>query len=122
MFRLAVVLLALAGPAYADQSLLHRWLYGADKTPTEAAAGSTEVAFSACAMLDATGLTASPCEVGVGQVIATIDMTGAEAREACPQMAAILGAKGLTFDPGWTLAIRSPYSGGNSIAFCNLPT
>lgn len=25
------------------------------------------------------------------------------------------------FDDGWTLQIRSPYSGDNSIAFCNLP-
>lgn len=123
MLRAAIILVALAAPAQADQSILHRWIYGETAEAAEAAEGVDSVgnAFAACGLIDGTGLTSAPCSVsGSAEVIATIDMTGAEAREACPQLVAAISAKGLEFGPGWKLLIRSPYSGESSIAFCSL--
>jgi len=83
---------------------------------------SVNNAFALCQVIDGTGLVSQPCEVsGWGsQVIATIDMNSGEARELCPQIAQLMKQKGRTFTAGWTLQIRSPYSNGNSIAFCGL--
>lgn len=81
---------------------------------------STLDAFSFCRMMDRTGLQSQPCEVGAGEVTITLDMTAEDARTACPQLAKSAKAKQLSFDRGWRLAVKSPYSNGSSIAYCKL--
>jgi hypothetical protein len=48
-------------------------------------------------------------------------MNSSEARKLCVQVSTLMASKGAHFDGGWTFQIKSPYSGGNSIAYCNLP-
>ncbi len=83
---------------------------------------SVESAFRLCALFDSTGLASAPCEVtGWGSTVdVKIDMSAAEARKLCVQIADLARSEGWTFDPGWTLQIFSPYSGENTIAYCSL--
>lgn len=83
---------------------------------------SVENAYALCSTIDGTGLASAPCEVsGWGKsVTTTIDMNSGEARQLCTKVAGMMRGKGMTFRQGWTLQIKSPYSGTNSIAFCNL--
>src|SRR5438552_134470 len=83
---------------------------------------SVDSANYACALFDSTGLASSPCAVdGFGSaVVVTMDMDSDEARDLCQKVSYLLKTRGRTFDAGWTLQIRSPYSNGNSIAFCHL--
>lgn len=87
-----------------------------------AADKSVDYAYALCRVIDGTGLTAAPCDVsGWNQSITTvIDMTSGEARKLCAQMSAYIKKEGIQFREGWTLQIKSPYSGDNSIAYCNV--
>jgi len=81
-----------------------------------------ENAYFLCAVFDGTGLASSKCEISAwsSTVTTTIDMNSGEARKLCAQIAGSVRQKGRGFSDGWTLQIRSPYSGENSIAFCKL--
>lgn len=83
---------------------------------------SVQNAYALCSIIDGTGLASAPCEVSGwnSSVTATIDMTSAEARKLCSQISGEMKNRGVRFRQGWTLQIKSPYSGTNSIAFCNL--
>jgi hypothetical protein len=83
---------------------------------------SVQNAHALCSVIDGTGLASAPCEVsGWGSsVTTTIDMTSGEARKLCSQISGEMKNRGVRFRQGWTLQIKSPYSGTNSIAFCNL--
>lgn len=85
------------------------------------AVDAVDNAYSLCRMLDGTGLTSSKCEVSgwSSTVTTTIDMSSDEARKLCAQISESVADKGMVFG-GWTLNIKSPYSGGNNIAFCTL--
>ncbi len=91
---------------------------------TPVMADAVENAYRLCQVIDGTGLGSSPCEVSGwdGSVTATMDMASGEARKTCVGMVSMLAQKNIRF-PGrqWTLQIKSPYSGKNSIAYCNLP-
>jgi hypothetical protein len=89
---------------------------------TPAAADTVSNAFALCSVIDSTGMASAPCEVSGwnSSVTAVIDMNSGEARKLCSQIAGLMRQKGLSFDKGWTLQIKSPYSGENSIAFCPL--
>jgi hypothetical protein len=87
-------------------------------------ADAVENAYLLCQVIDNTGLSSKPCEVSgwSGSVTATIDMDSSNARETCAGMVGTLKQKNIRFDGRqWTLQIVSPYSSGNSIAYCNLP-
>lgn len=89
-----------------------------------ALADAVQNAYLLCQVIDNTGLSSSPCEVSgwSGTVTATIDMDSANARETCTGMVGMLKQKSVRFEGRqWTLQIKSPYSGGNSIAYCDLP-
>lgn len=90
---------------------------------TSAQAEDTANARALCSIIDGTGLASAPCEIAVwdAAVVATIDMAASEARDLCPKVAGMMADHGRTFDRDWTLRIKSPYSGDNSIAFCKLP-
>jgi len=83
---------------------------------------SVKSAYALCETLDRTGMTSAPCEVsGWGSRVTTvIDMQTTEAQKTCRNVASIMRDRGFSFDQGWTLQIKSPYSGDNSIAFCKL--
>lgn len=91
--------------------------------PAEANADDISSANYLCAVMDSTGLTSAKCQLSVWQsaIVATIDMNSGEARDLCGKIAGHMKEKGYTFQREWTLQIRSPYSGENSIAFCNMP-
>jgi hypothetical protein len=91
-------------------------------TPALADNQSVSNAFALCKVIDGTGMTSKPCEVGgwTSTVNATVDMSSGEARKVCAQISGLMREKGLQFEGGWTLQIASPYSNG-SIAFCALP-
>ena len=88
------------------------------------ASDAVDSAYRLCAVIDGTDLGSSPCEVSGwnGTVTAVIDINATEARKICAQVVDLMAEKGFTF-PGrqWKFLIKSPYSGDNSIAFCNLP-
>jgi hypothetical protein len=83
---------------------------------------SVSYAYALCKIVDDTGLASAPCEVSGwnSSVTATIDMNSGEARDLCGKVANMLQEQGASFSSGWTFQIKSPYSGENSIAFCNL--
>lgn len=89
---------------------------------SSAAADAVSSAYALCNVIDSTGLASAPCDVsGWNQSVTTvIDMNSGEARKLCTQIAGLMRERALSFDKGWTLQIKSPYSGGNSIAFCPL--
>ncbi|WP_373413729.1 hypothetical protein [Ensifer aridi] len=100
-------------------------IFGITANPFTALAdsnGSVRSAYALCSVIDGTGMASAPCEVsGWGSsVTTTLDTSSGEARKLCGQVANLMRSKGLTFDSGWTFQIKSPYSGDNSIAFCNL--
>ncbi len=82
------------------------------------AAGSSQSvdnAFMLCRVLDGTNMLSEPCDVsGWGS---SVDM---EARKLCPSIKDMLTKKSITFDKGWTMKIKSPYSGDKTIAICQL--
>lgn len=84
------------------------------------AADSTDAAFKMCRMFDSTHMESSPCSVGVRTVTITVDMATDQAQALCTQVAGVETQLGLVFDPGWQLFINSPYSNGQSIAYCDL--
>lgn len=88
-----------------------------------ASAGTISSANALCRIIDGTGFSSAPCSVsGWHQTVtATVDMHAAEARKLCPRLAGLMREKRLSFDAGWKLEIRSPYSGSSTIAFCALP-
>lgn len=83
---------------------------------------SVDNALKLCAMIDHTGLAAQKCEVSGWQqnVVATIAMSASEARELCTAISGEMRRNNYRFREPWTLNIKSPYSGENSIAFCPL--
>lgn len=78
-------------------------------------------AYNLCALLDGTGMTSEKCSVSGrnSSVTTTIDMSASEARKLCSQISEHVSREGWNLD-GWTLNIKSPYSGENNIAFCRL--
>ncbi len=96
--------------------------FAALATPSVAADQSVDYAYALCKIIDNTGLVSKPCEVSGwnSAVIATIDMSSGEARDVCPKIAGLMRDKGASFSSAWTLQIKSPYSNGESIAFCKL--
>jgi hypothetical protein len=98
---LILILAALARPAMAD---------------------AVTDAFALCSVFDGAGLVTEPCEVsGWGSSVdVRIDTSASEARIMCAQVVDMVHGKGLRFGGTWTLKIRSPYSGDNTIAYCTL--
>ncbi|CDM57196.1 hypothetical protein [Rhizobium favelukesii] len=89
---------------------------------TSAAADSLKSGYALCAAIDNSGLASKPCEVSAwsSAVIATVDMDSGEARDVCPRIAGLMKERGASFEAGWTLQIKSPFSNGESIAYCKL--
>ncbi|UGX87125.1 hypothetical protein [Phyllobacterium meliloti] len=90
--------------------------------PSVSFADAVSDAYKVCESIDATGMSSQKCEVSGwnSSITAVIDMSSGEARKLCVQMAEMIKAKGAIFEGKWTLNIKSPYSGDNTIAFCKL--
>ena len=95
---------ALVFPAYADST------------------SSVDSAFKMCEMFDSTGALTQKCSVSGSDssVSIWVDMTSDAAHQLCDLTISKVSGT-LQFDSGWQLKIYSPYSGGNTIAFCDLP-
>lgn len=107
---------------FHNSALLSLLVVAWSSDAASAADKSVENAFALCQLIDNTGLASQPCEVSgwSSSVTATLDMTSGEARSLCPMISGLMKDRGLSFATRWTLQIKSPYSGENSIAFCNL--
>lgn len=82
-------------------------------------------AYSVCAVFNNTGMLSEPCEVSGwdGAVDVTLDTSGAEARKVCRGVAQMLSQQGVFFNERqWKIRIYSPFSDGNTLAVCNLPS
>lgn len=79
-------------------------------------------AYALCQMFDGSNLLSKPCEVSgwSSAVVVTVDMNSGEARKLCPMITNFLAQQSVNFEGSWTLQIKSPYSGDNSIAYCQL--
>lgn len=77
-----------------------------------------------CAIIDATGLTNTQCELSAdtSSVTSTIEIAIAEANKLCGKLVDLMAQKGRPFTGRWVLNFRSPYSDKNRIASCLLPT
>ncbi|MDO5648292.1 hypothetical protein [Paracoccus sp. (in: a-proteobacteria)] len=74
-----------------------------------------------CTVLERQGLLSQPCFFhGAKTMTMHIDMAPAEARKFCAGFPAILEQLNLGRLRGWTVNIRSPFSGNNNIAMCKL--
>lgn len=77
-----------------------------------------------CAIINATGLTNTQCDMSTASssVTSTIEISAAEADKLCEKLVELMAQRGRPFSKHWVLNIRSPYNGKNRIAFCDLPT
>lgn len=73
-----------------------------------------------CAIVDASGISASPCDLSAWSrtVTITADVSGRQARAICKDIQ--VTAKKLGMPAGWKAEIVSPFSNGKSLAFCDL--
>lgn len=89
-----------------------------------AKADDIDTAYTVCAMVDYTGVMSADCEISGGK--RTLNLSFASdaqtAKQACQMIATISRDKGFIFDKPWKVVITSPYSNGNQIASCPLPT
>lgn len=87
-------------------------------------ADDIDTAYTVCAMVDYTGVMSADCEISGGK--RTLNLSFAAdaqtAKQACQMIATISRDKGFIFDKPWKVVITSPYSNGNQIASCLLPT
>ncbi|PWE56378.1 hypothetical protein DEM27_08230 [Metarhizobium album] len=83
---------------------------------------SIDAAYLICAAVDASGIASKPCDVsGWNSAIQiTMDVRGAEAKIICNQLSAAARKNGRVFQGGWKIEIYSPFSDGNTVAYCNL--
>ena len=75
-----------------------------------------------CDMLSAVSDFSQPCDVSGWDHSVSIwmDATGSQAANYCRQVVWLAGEVGMTFRSNWQLKIFSPYSGENTIAYCQL--
>jgi hypothetical protein len=69
-------------------------------------------------------ISTAPCSYSAAEktVTVSIDLSGQDARELCHTMQISLMQEHVYFDGDpWKLNLKSPFSGGNTIAFCDLP-
>ncbi|PWJ75289.1 hypothetical protein C7441_12172 [Pseudaminobacter salicylatoxidans] len=100
----ASLILAQAGVAQAESSSLK----------------SLQHAKALCKFFDTNGLSTQPCAIASGHNIKVwMNTSSTEARGFCPIISKTTRDAKYELS-GWKLHIFSPYSGSNSIAFCNL--
>lgn len=77
-----------------------------------------------CAIINATGLTNTQCEMSAAtlSVTSTMEISVPEANKLCGKLVDLMARGGRPFSTRWVLNFRSPYSDKNRIAFCVLPT
>lgn len=83
---------------------------------------SVDSAYKICMAVDMAGIASKPCEVSGwnSSVQITIDVRSGEARDICHHLVSAASEKAWRFGRGWKIEIFSPYSNGNTIAYCNL--
>lgn len=86
------------------------------------AADDIDKAYMVCAAADKTGVFSKKCSVSGGQfsINFNVDTSANEARKICSGMKDTIRSEGIKFDHKWTIKIYSPYSGNNTIAYCQL--
>lgn len=83
---------------------------------------SVASAMRLCAVFDSMGMLSEKCKIAGYDfaVEISLDTSGREATKICADAATNMAKVGLIFDPQWQLKIYSPFSGGKTIAVCNL--
>lgn len=77
-----------------------------------------ERAFAICDSLNKSGAGTAPCEVGSASITIYTNSSVAQARMLCSEA---VRASGAMFDGRWTMYIKGPYTGEQSLAYCRLP-
>lgn len=93
--------------------------------PELAYSDDIDKAYAVCAVFDNTGILSEPCEISGwdGAIDVTMDTNSTEARKICNGASQMLADQELFFnDRKWEIRIYSPFSDGNTLATCNLPT
>ncbi len=73
-----------------------------------------------CTLLDRTGVTTSPCAVGAMTITLHAILEVEQAREICASIVRRSREANYAFGGKWKFDIRTPFSGGQSIAWCRL--
>lgn len=123
LYSFAAVALLLFSFGIIANGLSNSTLGKGEATATEMDPDLRDVkmAYAICDQLNSIGAGTSPCEVGGLSITVHSNSTVAEAQDLCS--AAVQGLKELrySFNAPWTFHVKSPYSGGQSIAYCQLP-
>lgn len=84
-------------------------------------ADSASSAIALCKVLDSVQTLAKPCEVSgwSNAVQVSADVNGLQGRILCRQIVTLSKKLDLRFGPEWTLQVFSPFSGENTIAYCD---
>jgi len=80
---------------------------------------SVDSAYVICRLSNENNI-ASDCDVSGWnkRVTLSIDISASQAAKICQTLPPLFRAKGLSFDPGWSLRITSPFSNGKRLAEC----
>lgn len=83
-----------------------------------------DTAMIVCEMIDSTGVMSADCEISGGKRTLNLSFAAdvSTAKTACNMIATASKDKGFIFDRPWKIVITSPYSNGNQIASCSLPS
>lgn len=129
LYKISGVLFALTLVIGAAGMLLRS---GDASAPTAAAASSSAPTYDAtkavmsayaiCDVMDATGVTTAPCHVdgGASSIVISAPVGVADARALCDEVVKMSRQRDFGFFGQWKFQIKSPYSGGEPIAWCAL--
>ncbi|HTM76073.1 MAG TPA: hypothetical protein VL133_00375, partial [Devosia sp.] len=90
-------------------------------TSNELYAQRLRVAKEFCNGLNRQSVGTAPCEIGTSAITVYSNSTVSEARALCSQAIATMRRQGGFFGGQWTLYVKGPYSGAQSLAYCSLP-
>jgi hypothetical protein len=78
-------------------------------------------ALAVCESLNNLGVGTAPCQVAGASITIHTNSSVAHAQMLCSEAVRALSASGSTFEGKWTLYVKGPHTGGQSLAYCRLP-
>lgn len=78
-------------------------------------------ALAVCESLNNLGVGTAPCQVAGASITIHTNSSVAHAQMLCSEAVRALRPSGSTFEGRWTLYVKGPYTGSQSLAYCRLP-
>lgn len=106
--------------------VIERTMQACGHTPVKAHASfkpkEDDSPYRVCEAIDISGVASQPCEFSAFNKAIKIwlDLPQGQAKLMCEVIADQIKQKKIPFKQGWKLEVYSPYSGGNTIAYCAL--